>query len=174
MSRIRFSWVAALAVASTLLGCKSEDTGECCLPITPDKQDTIPEPDDPEDGPPRDVIRRDPAYDCDALTCVSYQGAEASCTRKCGGEGDCPEGFVCRNVLQSAYCDFNNMTPETEDDCRPGAILPTDLFCVRQTCTGDADCPSDFACELISAGAGTVEDPAIRQCVKASHKCAAN
>jgi hypothetical protein len=164
-------WVAPLVWALVLVGCKNEDTGECCLPITPDKQDAIPVPDDPDDGPPRDVIRRDPAFDCDALTCVSFQGGEPSCTRKCGGEGECPEGFVCQSVLQSTYCDFDQTTPETDDDCRPSSILPTDLFCVRQVCATDAECPDDFVCELISAGSGTVEDPAVRQCVKASHKC---
>lgn len=87
--------------------------GTCCQATDPS---LIPQP-DPE-MPNQNIIRLDPAFDCSGLTCVSYQGSAAFCTRECRTERDCPDGFDCRTVLLS--------------DPGPGAnIGPEDKFCVR-------------------------------------------
>jgi hypothetical protein len=54
-----------------LTGCPREDTGACCKVIS--TKATPPVPDQGDGGPPRNVIQPNPFYDCDSLTCVSYQ-----------------------------------------------------------------------------------------------------
>jgi hypothetical protein len=88
--------------------------------------DLIPTPMMTPEGEWIDDISLDPAFDCEFLTCVSYQGAKAYCTQKCEFDSNCPEDFTCVSVIAS--------------DPGPGSnIGPDDKFCVRQI--------EEFACE---------------------------
>jgi hypothetical protein len=102
--------------AAALTGCPRDDVGTCCTLLPGADVALIPVPDPA--NPDQDVIRLDPSFDCSGLTCVSYQGSKAYCTRECQAVADCPVGFDCRTVLQS--------------DPGPGAnIRPTTKFCIR-------------------------------------------
>lgn len=108
---------ALIAMGSLLAGCNNDDVGTCCTAIDGAEDVEIPQPIVSEDGV-QSAIRRDPNFACDFLTCVAYQGSEAYCTRDCIDDGDCPDGFECRPVLQS--------------DPGPGSqIQIDDKFCVR-------------------------------------------
>jgi hypothetical protein len=97
--------------------CSKEDTGQCCK-VLPGREPTlIPQPESGDDGP-RNVIRIDPAFDCENLTCVSYQATPAYCTKECAFDDGCPEGFACEPVIVS--------DPGPDSNIRPGT-----KFCVR-------------------------------------------
>ncbi len=106
--------LAALALAAVLgaVGCQKDDVGTCCKVLPGSDQNLIPRP-DPE-NPALDLIKLDPAFDCSGLTCVSYQGSAAYCTRECTEVADCPEGFDCRSVLQSDPGPGSNLRPSTK------------------------------------------------------------
>lgn len=155
----------AIALLATA-GCNSETTGQCCTAATEEARMQIPQPDRPDGSVPRDVVRSNVRFDCDEDTfCASVSGSEPVCTRKCTESTPCPDGFECRSLIQSM--------PPPPPDGGVSNISPGDLFCVRKTCTQAADCPEDFACETVYEGRGTAEDPVIKQCVKAEHKCSA-
>jgi hypothetical protein len=63
------------------------DLGVCCLPTMPGEP--IPAPQIGEDGRPITVTWQSPSYKCQSLTCVSYNGSDAYCTRECTADGDC-------------------------------------------------------------------------------------
>lgn len=107
----------ALAAAACLAGCDDSDVGRCCEVIGADPS-IIPVSTETDEGDFINDIARDPAFDCNSLTCVAFQGSEAYCTERCDRDEDCPEGFECRPVLRS--------------EPPPGsAIGPEDRFCVR-------------------------------------------
>ena len=86
----------------------------------------IPKPMKTTEGEWIDDISLDPAFDCENLTCVSYQGSQAYCTQKCAFDDSCPDEFECVNVIAS--------------DPGPDSNLgPNDKFCVRRV--------EAFACE---------------------------
>lgn len=66
-----------------------------------------------------DDLSRDPAFDCEFLTCVSYQGSQAYCTRTCETDDSCPSGFVCRRVLESDPGPDSNVDPNAKYCVRP-------------------------------------------------------
>lgn len=86
--------------------------------VLPGRTADIPQPEKGPDGEPQNTVRIDPAFDCDDLTCVSYAGSMAYCTKECAFDGGCPEGFVCAPVIQSDPGPGSNITPGTK-------------FCVR-------------------------------------------
>lgn len=107
----------ALALSVVWLGCDDSDVGRCCEVIGADES-IIPTSTRTPTGDFINDISRDPAFDCNSLTCVAYRGSEAYCTERCDGDDACPDGFVCQPVLQS--------------EPPPGsAIGPDDRFCVR-------------------------------------------
>ncbi len=65
-----------------------------------------------------DDISLDPAFDCDNLTCVSYQGSMAYCTERCQTDASCRKGYSCVPVIQSDPGPNSN-------------IGPNDRFCVK-------------------------------------------
>ena len=147
-----------LSIALAAHGCKDEDTGTCCISLSKDAASAIPVPDTPDGGIPRDLVAVHPAFDCEQLTCVSWQGSEAFCSRKCDDKRKCPDGFLCRPVLESS----------------PGAgagIQPDDTFCVRAACDDMTPCPEGFDCKLVHQGSDPISDPDIRHCYKAEHAC---
>ena len=79
----------------------------------------IPTPMQTDKGEWIDDISLDPGFDCEFLTCVSYQGSNAYCTRKCEFPENCPDGFDCVSVIAS-------------DPGPDSNIGPNDKFCVRQ------------------------------------------
>jgi hypothetical protein len=87
-------------------------------PVLPGRNAEIPMPEQGPDGMPRNTVRIDPAFDCEDLTCVSYNGATAYCTKECAFDGGCPEGFGCVAVIQSDPGPMSNIGPDTK-------------FCVR-------------------------------------------
>jgi hypothetical protein len=148
------------AALLSLAACVDEDTGQCCTSVTQEGKDRIPVPDRPMGTVPRDIIRCHPKFECEALACSSYQGSEPFCTRECSDDKPCPEGFECQPIIQSEI---------PTSTCSPPGVR----FCVRKSCTQAGDCPDDWTCELVYEGAGTEDDPVIRQCVKPEHKCSA-
>ena len=149
---------ATLGCAIALAGCQQEDTGNCCLAISADAASAIPSPQPRDGGLPRNLVGEHPAFDCDNLACVSWQGADAFCSKRCDEDSECGDGFVCRPVLESS----------------PGAgasIQPDDKFCVRMNCASDGDCPEDMKCTLVHKGTGA-PDVDIRQCLRPDQACA--
>jgi hypothetical protein len=108
----------AFALAASAAGCVGSDVGTCCQALPGRNPELIPVPKTNAMGQFIDDISQDPAFDCFALTCVSFRGSMAYCTEPCQADDGCPDGFSCMPVLQS--------------DPGPDApIKPTDKFCVR-------------------------------------------
>lgn len=150
----------ALLLASAMTACVEEDTGHCCTVPPNADAGIIPIPDRPDGAVPKDIVRVNPRFNCEELTCASVQGSEPYCTRECTEDKPCPDGFECVQILQS--------------DPGPGSSIRFgDRHCARKDCSKDGVCPSDFTCETVYAGRGTVDDPIVKQCVKAEHKCGA-
>lgn len=111
-------WALALSVTTLAAACNSDDTGNCCRVLAGRDANLVPKPEKAPSGEWINAIKLDPAFDCSNLTCVSYQGTNAFCTKACQEADDCPEGFACEPVLQS--------------DPGPGSnIQPGDRFCVK-------------------------------------------
>jgi len=136
-TRRAFRWVAAEAMKARMrwtlclaallwTGCDDEDVGRCCTLIGEiGRDDPTPTANFSAEGSPINDIAIDPAFDCASLTCVVFQpsmeaGADnrAYCTAPCALDEDCPVGFACRDVLQSA--------PGPDAPIQPG-----DRFCVQ-------------------------------------------
>jgi hypothetical protein len=115
-----------LLLITTLCGlgataCEDTTVGQCCKVLPGRDPNTIPQPEfDMATGEPRDVIRQDPAFDCgdDSFICVSYQASRAYCTATCLSDSTCPEGFSCRQVIES------DPGPDSQ-------LKNTDKFCVK-------------------------------------------
>lgn len=124
LERMR-AWTAGLALGFLAVSGAAcdDDVGRCCDVIDPALAGRIPTATVTPMGLPTSDIAIDPAFECESLTCVAYQGSRAYCTARCFEDADCPEAFDCAPVLES--------------DPGPGSdIRPTDRFCVR----------SDFVC----------------------------
>lgn len=118
----RLVWTAGLSMlflGSSLLGCE-DDVGRCCTVIDPSAEGRIPVALSTDERATSDIAI-DPAFDCESLVCVAYLGRPAFCTAFCTSEGDCPEGFVCRQVLEAG-----SLPPDANRE-----INPEDRFCVR-------------------------------------------
>jgi hypothetical protein len=143
-------------VAMAGSACQTDDTGHCCQTVISDASSALPVPEFPGDGGiPRNLVSQHPAFDCASLTCVSWQGSDPFCTRKCSPTRPCPLGYDCEPVLESS----------------PGAganIQPDDKFCVRRTCTSDQDCPEELRCTLIQS---SQSDSTARHCTRPENKC---
>jgi hypothetical protein len=119
-------WTLCLAALLSWTGCDDEDVGRCCRLVGAlDRPDPIPMASFTPEGSPINDIAIDPAFDCASLTCVVFEpGMEAGadnqayCTARCEAGEDCPAGFDCRSVLQSA--------PDPDAPIQPG-----DGFCVQ-------------------------------------------
>lgn len=118
--------LVVLSVCFGASGCDTSDVGTCCQVLPGRNEMVIPQPMQTTEGEWIDDITLDPAFDCDFLTCVSYQGSRAYCTEKCESDDSCPKDFVCLPVIQS--------DPGPNSNIGPG-----DKFCVRQV--------EAFACE---------------------------
>ena len=154
----RIALLASLVCTLVLVsGCQQEDTGQCCNALLSDASTAVPNPEFPGDGGiPRNLVAQHPAFDCESLTCVSWQGSTAFCSRRCSANKPCPQGFNCKPVLES----------------NPGAgasIQPGDTFCVRQNCELDEDCPEGFTCK--AAFSGREDITAEKQCVQSDFEC---
>src|SRR5687767_8579339 len=101
MPRVLTFVLFAVAVCAVATGCDKSDVGTCCKVLTGRPPELIPTPMRTPEGEWIDDISLDPAFDCEFLTCVSYQGAKAYCTQKCEFDTNCPENFVCLPVIQS-------------------------------------------------------------------------
>jgi hypothetical protein len=112
-----FAVSVLLVWAAFAPACAKEDTGECCTVLPGRNEMLIPQPETGPDGP-RSIVRIDPAFDCDDLTCVSYKGSAAFCTKECAFDDGCPEGFTCEAVIMSDPGGSSNIGPNTK-------------FCVR-------------------------------------------
>lgn len=86
----------------------------------------VPKPTKSSNGEWNDDISLDPAFDCENLTCVSYQGSQAYCTQKCAFDDSCPDEFECVNVIASDPGPNSNLGKD-------------DKFCVRRV--------EEFACD---------------------------
>ena len=123
--RLTFVLMVALVCAGAM-GCDKSDVGTCCKVLDGRDPMLIPVPKMTDRGEWIDDISLDPAFDCENLTCVSYQGSNAYCTQKCAFDDSCPKDFKCVPVIAS--------------DPGPGSNLgPDDKFCVREVV--------QFACE---------------------------
>ena len=148
----------AIAVFSANVGCQTEDTGHCCRTLIADASSALPEPELGSDGGlPRNLVGQHPAYDCESLTCVSWEGSNPFCTRKCTSQRPCPLGFECRPVLESS--------------AGAGAsIQPEDTFCVRRSCETDIDCPDEFTCKPAFQAQGSSTEP-LKHCIRPENVC---
>lgn len=111
--------LAGAIATFALAACQSNDTGRCCT-VTAGRENEvqIPQPERGPDGEPRDIVGVHPAFNCEELACVSFQGSQAYCTRQCEFADNCPEGFACEPILQSSA------GPDA-------SITPKDKFCVK-------------------------------------------
>jgi len=117
MWRLFGSWALTLATGLVLSGCDDSDVGRCCEVIGADPS-LIPVSDQTPEGDFINDVARDPAFDCNGLTCVAFRGSEAYCTEACDEDDDCPEGFSCAAIVRSEPPPGSNIGPE-------------DRFCVR-------------------------------------------
>jgi len=147
-----------LCTITVSTGCQTEDTGRCCQVLLSDASSAIPAPEFPGDGGiPRNLVGQHPAFDCESLTCVSWEGSAPFCTRKCNSGRPCPQGFECRAILES-------------DPGMGAGIRPGDTFCVRRNCESDIDCPEAMTCKSAFEG----QDPnlvAAKHCVQRENTC---
>jgi hypothetical protein len=124
--------------------------------------------------------------DCNSGFCVPASTGGEVCTKYC--LTDCPEGWSCSLVqipggdpaflcLETA---LNLCRPCTSDDvCREGAFGASGDRCVAwggregsfcgTACEADADCPTDYACELVRA---LTDGADVKQCVPKDDTCA--
>lgn len=109
--------VASLLVWGLAAGCAKEDTGQCCTVFAGSDPDLIPKPEF-NGADPISVVRVHPDFDCENLTCVSFKGSQAFCTKECAFDDGCPEGFTCQPVIESNPGPMSNLGPD-------------DKFCVR-------------------------------------------
>jgi hypothetical protein len=107
-----------VVVWSVAVGCEKSDVGTCCQVLPGRPMELIPVPMQTDKGEWIDDISLDPAFDCENLTCVSYQGSNAYCTQKCEFKENCPDEFDCVPVIAS-------------DPGPDSNIGPNDKFCVR-------------------------------------------
>lgn len=112
----RLAWVVAVGLSGS--ACDDSDVGRCCTVIGDVEPDPTPTPGVTPDGDVINNISLDPAFDCESLTCVAFDGAPAYCTARCESDTDCPEGFRCAQILRS--------DPGTD-----AQIQPEDRHCVR-------------------------------------------
>ena len=89
-----------MAAVAAFSACSEEDTGNCCTSITRDA-DNVPLAETADGGLPRNLVAEHPTFDCEKLACVSWEGSDAFCTRRCNTERPCPDGFNCQPVLES-------------------------------------------------------------------------
>lgn len=82
-------------------GCEDTDIGRCCSVLDARDEGLIPQAEVDANGVYISVMATDPAFDCEELTCLSYAGSRAYCTRECIADSNCPEGFVCAQVIMS-------------------------------------------------------------------------
>ena len=140
------------------LACQTEDTGRCCETLITDASTALPTPEFTGDGGiPRNQVGQHPAFDCESLTCVSWQGSQPFCTRKCTESRPCPQGFDCKPVLESSAGEG-------------ASIQPSDTFCVRRTCNFNADCPEEFVCAPIQE-VNADSESAPRHCIRTQNTC---
>ena len=79
-----------LCTITVSTGCQTEDTGRCCQVLLSDASSAIPAPEFPGDGGiPRNLVGQHPAFVCESLTCVSWEGSAPFCTRKCNSGRPC-------------------------------------------------------------------------------------
>lgn len=108
----------ALVAVGIMTACADSDVGRCCEVIAGTDPSIIPTGTVSVDQDFINDIAQDPAFLCEALTCVAYRGSEPYCTAPCQDDEDCPVGFVCERVLVS--------------DPGPNApIQRDDRFCLR-------------------------------------------
>lgn len=119
MARLLVLLFATVAFTSVLVGCTNDDVGQCCQVLDGRNPDLIPVAEKNDRGEYIDDISLDPAFDCEFLTCVSYEGSMAYCTRTCEFDDNCPEGFVCRRVLESDPGPGSNVDPNAKYCVRP-------------------------------------------------------
>ncbi len=113
-------------VAFAFAACSESDVGRCCEVLIQNGEDLLPVSEEISPGKFINDVSRDPAFDCESLTCVAFLGSEAYCTAACSSDEDCPGGFVCVSVLQS--------------DPPPGSsITAEDMFCVRDEFRASCD-----------------------------------
>ena len=147
-------------VAALLEAFEEDDTGACCQGLSDEGRAAIPHPETAADGTPRDRVARHPAFDCSALACVSWDGSPAFCSKKCQKDDGCPEGFICRAVLDS-------------DPGEGAPIGPDDKFCVRTDCSNGEACPEESTCQDVTVVKVPGEpERTVRQCVRTTHTCA--
>lgn len=116
--RWQVGWLAGLALSLGLAACEDTDVGRCCEVVGADDS-LIPTSTRTPSGDFINGIARDPAFDCESFTCVSYEGSQAYCTEACDDDDDCPDDFECLPVILSE--------PPPGSD----GIGPDDRFCVQ-------------------------------------------
>ncbi|MEE2903415.1 MAG: hypothetical protein VYC39_13855 [Myxococcota bacterium] len=155
-NRIALS-ISLVGLVTIATSCQQEDTGRCCDVLLSDASTAIPNAEFPGDGGiPRNLVAQHPAFDCESLTCVSWQGSTAFCSRRCSAGKPCPQGFNCKPVIES-------------DPGAGASIQPGDTFCVRQNCDTDVDCPEGFTCR--PAFTDREDITADKQCVQTDFEC---
>lgn len=83
--------------------CAESDIGRCCT-VLPGRVGVVevPMPTKDDSGQWQNTAATNPAFDCEELTCVSYEGSAAYCSRECEFDASCPEGFTCQQVIKSS------------------------------------------------------------------------
>ncbi len=137
----------------------------------------------PDLPPPPDTSRPLAAYldpcstsgDCQSGDCATVGLAAGFCTRACASRRDCGNGYVCSIPVGSAT--GRCLADDTGLRCDPrAASSPCARFCFGNSasgvghctreCAGGSDCPSGFACSLVSGTSVCVEVE--RSCVRAA------
>jgi len=103
----RRSAARAIALAVLVWGvgaaCAESDVGRCCKVLAGREGEVmVPMPTMDDNGQWQNTAATNPAFDCEELTCVSYEGSATYCTRECEFDASCPEGFTCAQVIKSS------------------------------------------------------------------------
>lgn len=111
---------------------------------------------------------------CQSGTCLDI-GTTRVCTVPCGADGACPPDFVCREAFADGVASapvqicFPDGGGAPGSECTFGPAACADRLCIKKPsgpvctrpCTGDDDCPDDWACEEVK----TVTDETVQACV---------
>ena len=138
--------LSAIVIQGT--GC-DDDTGQCCRTLDSSRVSLIPVSTQTSTSPTEfsTDIAINPQFDCEELLCVAFKddpsnGNDAYCTRPCTGDGDCPDNFRCRAVLESSPGPDSELQP----DCNSGPGLERvqlGLPCIDKVCVHEPQ----YSCE---------------------------
>ncbi|MHC4837007.1 MAG: MopE-related protein [Planctomycetota bacterium] len=181
MIRTRLTFVCLLTLASPLAGCDDDgseaEVADAASVVDPDA--ATPGPD--AFVPPTDEVGEscNEGTDCPSGYCVLVGEDERVCTRRCAGDPDCPDDWVCRQVTNAGadvtficvpieapcggadlqtdprhcgVCDNVCAVPNAVPTCADGGCVLGDCLDGFHDLDGDASNGCEYACTLTRGG----------------------